>query len=127
MSSTQQACTPLAAARERARKETPEQQAGAEQPAVARGGSGLHKLAPTQVELLKELMSYTCRCGEGKDDMRTFCRRCYAKLPPANQRALYKRLGAGYEAAYETAATFLDYANRVDKEKNDAKIASLRR
>jgi hypothetical protein len=34
---------------------------------------------------------------------RTFCKRCYYRLPAAFRQQLYQRIGDGYARAYETA------------------------
>jgi len=38
----------------------------------------------------------------------TFCRDCFYALPQALRDALYKRMGHGYEEAYQAACDFLD-------------------
>jgi hypothetical protein len=54
-------------------------------------------------ELIAELRGSTCPCGEAKEPWHTFCRRCYYKLSPAQRKALYKKIGDGYEDAYADA------------------------
>jgi hypothetical protein len=36
-----------------------------------------------------------------------FCADCFHRLLPAQQKALYKRLGSGFEEAYQAAKTRL--------------------
>lgn len=55
----------------------------------------------------KELNSDGCMCGDKKHRGKSFCYRCWSKLPPELQKPLYKRIGSGYEAAYDAANTFL--------------------
>lgn len=62
----------------------------------------------TSRELITELKSETCRCGSRKRPMETLCGSCYYKLPQSNRRALYNRLGQGYEKAYADACNYLD-------------------
>jgi len=62
----------------------------------------------TDLELLKQLVSDTCRCGGLKEPHKSFCQTCYFSLPVSMQRALYARLGRGYREAYESAVEFLD-------------------
>jgi len=59
-------------------------------------------------ELLEELRGETCRCGKKKVSMQTLCRKDYMSLPPGMRQALYRRVGAGYEEAYEAACEYLD-------------------
>lgn len=58
--------------------------------------------------LLKELLGTVCRCGKPKQERNTFCYSDYMKLPPAMRKALYSRMGSGYEEAYAAAVRFLD-------------------
>lgn len=67
----------------------------------------------TDLELVKELVRKTCRCGAAKKAHQTFCLRCYQSLPGMMQRALYARLGKGYREAYHQAAEFLDTERSV--------------
>jgi hypothetical protein len=62
----------------------------------------------TDLELVKELVSETCRCSSPRKQHQTFCQACYFRLSPAAQKALYARLGKGYREAYEAAVEFLD-------------------
>jgi len=56
---------------------------------------------------IDELMSDECACGRPKWPKRSFCYRCYVRLPADMRRDLYKRIGDGYEAAYEEAVKWL--------------------
>ena len=69
-------------------------------------------LSQQQVEriLIQELRSETCRCGAEKERGHTFCRNCYYRLQPGLRKLLYRRLGEGYEQAYETAIQVLGFA-----------------
>lgn len=58
--------------------------------------------------LLEELAGKLCRCGGVKASKQTFCRFCYFKLPKAFRSALYKRVGEGYEEAYDAAVKVLE-------------------
>lgn len=53
------------------------------------------------------LRSNECLCGRYKKQKLVFCYRCYKKLPVAMQRALYNRLGDGFEEAFEEAVKYL--------------------
>jgi len=55
-----------------------------------------------------ELESEGCFCGRNKKSGKAFCYRCFAELPHDMRRALYKRIGDGYEAAYDAAVNYLD-------------------
>ena len=59
-------------------------------------------------ELVAELAGLRCRCGAVKIPRQTFCRRCYRLLPRSLAKALYKRMGAGYEDAYAAACAHLE-------------------
>ena len=66
--------------------------------------------APTRAEyehvrkLIASLRSTTCpACGGFKQPNQTMCRRDYSKLSGPQKRALYKRVGEGYEAAVADA------------------------
>jgi len=54
-----------------------------------------------------ELQSEGCLCGRPKKSRHSFCFRCYRALPQDMQRALYRRLGCGYEEAFEEAVRYL--------------------
>ena len=59
-------------------------------------------------ELIRELMGTKCRCGEPKGRGMTLCRACYLSLSQEMRNELYKRIGEGYEDAYERACRVLD-------------------
>lgn len=63
-------------------------------------------------ELIIELNGELCRCGKTKASGQTFCRRCYFALPRPMRSALYRRVGAGYEAAYAAAANHLQHGDK---------------
>lgn len=75
----------------------------------------------SQSQLLKELDSKTCRCGRDKTRQQTFCKPCYWSLPAEMRTALYRRLGHGYEEAYEAAVGYLD---AVEQRKRNQDCAS---
>lgn len=64
--------------------------------------------------LIGELMGTTCRCGGPKNRAATFCRLCYYSLVPDLRSDLYKRIGEGYEDAYERACRVLDRSGRAE-------------
>lgn len=63
--------------------------------------------------LVQELLGSVCRCGSAKTPRQTFCGSCYRSLSYRLRRPLYKRIGEGYEAAYQEAADFLRAAGRT--------------
>ncbi len=65
-------------------------------------------------DILRELAGIHCRCGANKQPRNTFCQRCFYTLPKEKRNDLYKRIGAGYEEAYEAACEFLN-ARAKDK------------
>jgi hypothetical protein len=71
---------------------------------------GLHADAlpgRTSRGLIADLLGTTCRCGATKAHGHTFCGPCYYGLPLSLRRDLYKRIGEGYEEAYERACGVL--------------------
>ena len=75
------------------------------------------RLAPPSDELdarralLRYLTSKTCHCGEQKRRGVSFCWACVDLLPASIICELYKKLGHGYEEAYERACRFLKSPN----------------
>jgi len=55
----------------------------------------------------QELQSDECLCGRYKKPGRSFCYRCYHELPEDMRRALYQRIGNGYEEALDDAVKYL--------------------
>lgn len=53
------------------------------------------------LEMIRALSSKRCVCGKNKGKGMSHCRTCYHSLPPEQKRALYNRVGQGYEEAYE--------------------------
>jgi hypothetical protein len=72
--------------------------------------------------LVAELQSLECQvCGAPKESKRTFCKRCYWKLPAALRSALYLKLHGGYQEARDEAAAFL--RARLERQKSrDGKL-----
>lgn len=60
-----------------------------------------------QHELVRELAGNKCFCGKEKTPAQTFCSRDYFLLPSPLRKALYRRVGHGYEEAYKEAREFL--------------------
>jgi hypothetical protein len=59
--------------------------------------------------LVTSLQSRLCpACGKTKNRAMTFCGGDYRKLPAAMKRALYNRVGHGYEEAVKEALAFLE-------------------
>jgi hypothetical protein len=59
------------------------------------------------MEILDELQGKKCRCGHRKVAGQTFCRDCFYALPQQMRDDLYKRMGQGYEEAYQAAVDYL--------------------
>jgi hypothetical protein len=53
------------------------------------------------------LASEECLCGAEKLRGNSFCRKDFLKLPEEMRKALYRRLGHGYEAACDAAVVYL--------------------
>ena len=58
--------------------------------------------------LFYEFNSNQCYCGNKKKPKTTFCYPCYSLLPKDMQWALFKKLGDGYEEAYDQAVKYLE-------------------
>jgi|WetSurMetagenome_2_1015567.scaffolds.fasta_scaffold330457_3 hypothetical protein len=59
--------------------------------------------------LCRSLRSERCpACGRKKKSRQTFCLECYRALPKDMKRALYNRIGQGYEQAFSDALIFLE-------------------
>ena len=67
----------------------------------------------TPRELIAELQGTACRCGSTKRPKQTFCHTCYYSLSADTRRALYRRVGEGYEEAYDEAIRELEALGRV--------------
>lgn len=61
-----------------------------------------------QIRILRELGGVKCFCGKKKTANQSFCVGHYIALPVEMKRAMYKRVGEGYEAAYADARQFFD-------------------
>lgn len=59
------------------------------------------------IEALEILKSNQCVCKSGKQFRMAFCRDCFYKLPLTIRRALYAKIGCGFEQAYELAVEML--------------------
>lgn len=53
------------------------------------------------------LLSEKCECGRRKISRQSFCRACYKVLPEHLKKALYNRIGEGYEEAHASARSWL--------------------
>lgn len=66
-------------------------------------------------ELIKALMGDKCVCGAAKQPKMSHCRGCYYALPPPMRKALYNRVGEGYEEAFDASVEKLKELGRVPK------------
>lgn len=65
-----------------------------------------------KLDLCKELRGTKCAgCGGPKKSAQSFCYGCFKSLTTAQQRALWKSLGKGYEQAYAVARQILTPGN----------------
>ena len=60
-----------------------------------------------KLECFQALKNGTCRCGAAKQTGMAFCFACWRHLPENIRRALYRRIGQGFEAAYRVACEYL--------------------
>lgn len=59
-------------------------------------------------ESVDVLKSLKCRCGNDKPYSFALCRKCYSRLSPAIKKALYQKIGFGFEQSYDLACKTLD-------------------
>lgn len=63
---------------------------------------------PDPHRAVASLRSTTCpACGQAKKRAQTLCRRDYFKLPIPMRKALYARVGSGYEQALAESLNYL--------------------
>lgn len=72
-------------------------------------GEGEDNAARAQ-RMIEGLSSEICQCGFSKRRKQSFCSKCYYKLPKETRAALYRRIGSGYEEAYDHAVGLLKEA-----------------
>ena len=56
---------------------------------------------------VQELRSDECQCGLFKKPGFSFCRKCFRALPLDLRRDLYRKIGGGYEEAYDASVEYL--------------------
>jgi hypothetical protein len=61
----------------------------------------------TTIAAVEALARRRCQCGAGKIPKRSFCDRCFARLPRDLKDALYSPIGKGYEEAWQHALKHL--------------------
>lgn len=65
-------------------------------------------MSPSRADLAASLKSTVCpACGRGKTARLSLCNRCYFSLSRAEQNALFRFFGAGYEEAMAAALATL--------------------
>ena len=69
-----------------------------------------------QYALVIELRGRVCACTASKNPRMTFCGPCFYALKRDMRRALYNRIGNGYERAYGEARSELVRQGRVKAE-----------
>ena len=58
---------------------------------------------------IQVLKSGRCACGHAKQSGMAFCYGCWLRLPTNIRQALYRKVGEGFETAYEVACSFLQH------------------
>ena len=58
---------------------------------------------------IEALKSGRCACGNSKQTGMAFCYRCWLQLPRNVRQALYRKIGEGFEAAYDVGCQFLQF------------------
>jgi hypothetical protein len=61
----------------------------------------------TKQQIFDALRSERCYCGGHKKVGMSHCAKCYYSLPGDIRRSLWKRMGAGYEEAYQKSVEIL--------------------
>jgi hypothetical protein len=63
---------------------------------------------PPSHKILEDFVGEVCSgCGGKKKPRMSHCRNCYFALPEGMRRALYRRFGSGYEAAFRESTEWL--------------------
>ena len=70
-------------------------------------GGGQAKACPTPADAVRILLAPRCVCHKAKKPRMAFCGDCFHGLPPAMQKALYRRIGSGFEEAYQAAKEWM--------------------
>lgn len=78
-----------------------------------------------QHELIRELAGPLCFCKRVKTPSQTFCKWHYFALPSEMKKALYKRVGEGYEEAYAAAKEFFELQANLKKQVRKVKAATM--
>lgn len=73
----------------------------------------LYRGEPSQAEkdrmfYIGALKSNQCQCDRPKQPERAVCYKCWMRLTDDLRRALYKRIGGGFEKAYDEACGYLN-------------------
>jgi hypothetical protein len=63
-------------------------------------------------KLVRYLMGEVCRCGGAKKAGFSFCNGCYRLCPPREANNLWRKIGEGYELAYERCCRAIDAHKR---------------
>lgn len=71
----------------------------------------------TVLNILDMMQGDTCVCGAYKPRGRSHCPDCFKALPPAQQKALYRRFRQGYEEAFLNSLSWLIGDGRTTVEK----------
>jgi hypothetical protein len=67
----------------------------------------------TEAEAVKLLGQQLCACGAAKVRKTAFCGSCYHALPDELRQGLWRKIGKGFEAAYEAALAHLRTTWRI--------------
>ncbi len=57
---------------------------------------------------IQALKSGQCRCERPKQRGRAFCYKCWLRLPLDLRMPLYRKIGDGFEQAYDNATKYLN-------------------
>jgi hypothetical protein len=79
----------------------------------------------TQADVIRELHSDMCPCGERKVKKTAFCAGCWKLLPPHMQKSLYQKLGQGFERAYEQAKRCIVERRKTAKEVSAGRFSRI--
>jgi hypothetical protein len=68
-------------------------------------------------EILRIFMSLTCFCGKDKKPQMSHCTSCYYLLPSDARKALWRKIGKGYEEAFRESLAILERQKTAQAEK----------
>lgn len=75
----------------------------------------LNAAQKARIAAVAALKSGLCRCGHAKQTGMAFCFKCWFVLPRNVRHALYRPVGAGFEAAFDVACQYLTLSAKEEQ------------